>query len=92
MEKMQQRPQQPGELHVAVTIRETNLVSSIIYTALQHMNTLGDEQRKIATRFMVKLQKAALPPIYLANNPLNFLPVSIGWPPTHGGHPFFCVF
>ncbi len=57
---MEQPEQKLTEIYVAVTLHETSLISNIIYTALKHMTTLDDDQRKMAQHFMVKLQRAVL--------------------------------
>lgn len=60
MRKIQWNGQKPQETSVEVTYDEASLVSNMIYTAILHMTTLNDPQRKMAQNFMVKLQKAAL--------------------------------
>jgi hypothetical protein len=57
---MEQPELQPTEVYVSATLHETALISNIIYTALKHMPTLDDDQRKEAQHFIVKLQRAAL--------------------------------
>lgn len=60
MRKIQWNGQKPHEASVQVTYDEAGLVSNMIYTAILHMTTLNDPQRKMAQNFMVKLQRAAL--------------------------------
>ena len=60
MRKIHWQGQKPQETSVPVTYDEASLVSNMIYTAILHMTTLNDTQRKMAQNFMVKLQKAAL--------------------------------
>ena len=60
MRKIQWNAQKPHEASVPVTYDEAGLVSNMIYTAILHMTTLNDPQRKMAQNFMVKLQRAAL--------------------------------
>ena len=59
MEKMRQYQQQPVEFPISVTIYEVNLISNMLYIALNHMQ-LDDVSRKMAQGFIVKLQKSAL--------------------------------
>ena len=59
MGKMPQYKQQPVEFSISVTLSEVNLISNIIYIALNHME-LDDLSKKMAQGFIVKLQKAAL--------------------------------
>lgn len=56
---MQQYGQKPPETSIQVTTYEVNLVSNIIYVALNHVQ-LDDHARKMAQSFIAKLQKAAL--------------------------------
>ena len=58
MEKMQHE-QKPDEKLIAVTRFDVNLISNIIYIALNHMQ-LDDYSRKMAQSFIVKLQKSVL--------------------------------
>ena len=58
MEKMQHE-QKPDEVSIAVTRFDVNLISNIIYIALNHMQ-LDDYSRKMAQGFIVKLQKSVL--------------------------------
>ena len=59
MGKVQQYEQEPPETPVSVTTYEVNLISNILYVALNHMQ-LDEHARKMAQRFIAKLQKAAL--------------------------------
>lgn len=59
MEKMRQYQQQPVEFPISVTIYEVNLISNMLYIALNHMQ-LDDVSRKMAQGFIVKLQKSVL--------------------------------
>ena len=54
-----QYEQKPDEFPISVTIYEVNLISNIIYIALNHMQ-LDDHARKMAQGFIVKLQKSVL--------------------------------
>ena len=58
MEKMQHE-RKPDEAFIAVTRFDVNLISNIIYIALNHMQ-LDDYSRKMAQDFIVKLQKSIL--------------------------------
>jgi hypothetical protein len=58
MEKMQHE-QKPDEVSIAVTRFDVNLISNIIYIALNHIQ-LDDYSRKMAQGFIVKLQKSVL--------------------------------
>ena len=57
MEKRKQE-QMVDEFSIPVTRFEVNLISNIVYIALNHLN-LDDYSHKKATEFIVKLQKAA---------------------------------
>ena len=59
MGKTQQHEQRPPETSLQVTTYEVNLVSNILYVALNHMQ-LDDDARKMAQSFIAKMQKAAL--------------------------------
>jgi nitrate reductase cytochrome c-type subunit len=59
MGKTQQYEQKPPEIPISVTTYEVNLISNILYVALNHMQ-LDDHTRKMAQSFIAKLQKAAL--------------------------------
>ena len=59
MGRMQQYKQKPPETSLQVTTYEVNLVSNILYVALNHMQ-LDDDARKMAQSFIAKMQKAAL--------------------------------
>jgi hypothetical protein len=59
MEKTPQYEQKQAEFSISVTLSEVNLISNIIYIALNHMK-LDDLSKKMAQGFIVKLQKAAL--------------------------------
>ena len=59
MGKPQQYEQKQVEFSISVTLSEVNLISNIIYIALNHMQ-LDDLSKKMAQGFIVKLQKAAL--------------------------------
>lgn len=58
MDKAQQE-QKPDEFSIFVTRFEVNLISNIIYIALNHLE-LDDYSRKKAQDFIVKLQKSVL--------------------------------
>ena len=58
MEKMQHELK-PDEFSIPVTRFEVNLISNIIYIALNHME-LDDYSHKKAQEFIAKLQKSAL--------------------------------
>ncbi len=59
MGKVQQYEQRPPEIPIQVTTYEINLVSNILYVALNHMQ-LDEHARNMAQHFIAKLQKAAL--------------------------------
>ena len=59
MEKTRQYLQQSVEFPISVTIYEVNLISNMLYIALNNMQ-LDDHTRKMAQGFIVKLQKSAL--------------------------------
>lgn len=54
-----QHEPKPDEFSILVSRFEVNLVSNIIYIALNHME-LDDYSRKSARDFIVKLQKSVL--------------------------------
>ncbi len=60
MRKIKWQGQKPHETSVPVTYDEASLVSNMIYAAILNMTALNDTQRKMAQKFMVKLQRAAL--------------------------------
>jgi hypothetical protein len=51
--------QKPDEFSISVTRFEVNLISNILYIALNHMQ-LDDYSRKKAQEFIAKLQKSVL--------------------------------
>jgi hypothetical protein len=55
-----QHEQQPNEFSISVTRFEVNLISNILYIALNHMQ-LDDYSREKAQEFIAKLQKSVLP-------------------------------
>ena len=58
MNKAQQE-QKPDEFSISVTRFDVNLISNIIYIALNHLE-LDDYSHKKAEEFIVKLQKSVL--------------------------------
>jgi hypothetical protein len=59
MGKTQQYQQKPPETSISMTTYEANLISNILYIALNHMQ-LDEHARKMAQNFIAKLQKSAL--------------------------------
>jgi transcription initiation factor TFIIIB Brf1 subunit/transcription initiation factor TFIIB len=58
MEKTQHE-QKPDEFSILVTRFEVNLISNIVYIALNHLQ-LDDYSHKEAQEFIAKMQKSAL--------------------------------
>lgn len=56
---MHSHEQKPDAFSVPVTRFEVNLISNILYIALNHME-LNDYSRKQAQEFIAKLQKSVL--------------------------------